>query len=222
MLKTNRPASLGLAGWFFRFRKKVDPSSCPVFGESKGWFEQDLTKLVHEWINKIVGEVLPDQCWKSVRRQRFRTGHMQKLSEHILAIERESIKWGGRIRKQFWVVLFDGLHFLWWVKRQSMIVKELNAPSLLFRTKEPNLPVPIEGPAIECKISTFTKDLLKLVAFVLSALFSNHFVQSMESGQVGPTVKEITNGAASNDHGLFASLPHPGGQGWDVRNHGKS
>ena len=72
---------------------------------------------------------------------------------------------------------------------------------------------------MEGEIGTFSEDLLQFVSFVLSALFSICAMQRSKSGEVSPTLKEISNGTALNGQCLFACLPHPGGHGGDLWNH---
>ena len=82
--------------------------------------------LMHKWINKIMGEILPDQCGKPIRCQRFCARQVQKFSEHCLAVEWNSskgVKLGfrkARIRKQIHIVFFNGLHLLLRNQRHTM------------------------------------------------------------------------------------------------------
>ena len=111
-------------------------------------------------------KMLPDQCWQSIRCQGFSAWQVQKLSEHILAVEGESgerFEIPGvklRISKQLGTVVFDGFQFLSRCKRHAMSIKELNSFRSLFRTQEPDLPVPVKDASMKGKISTLSENLL--------------------------------------------------------------
>ena len=97
-----------------------------------------------------------------------------------------------------------------------MSIKELNSFRSLFRTEEPELPVPVKNASMKSEISTLSEDLLQFVSLILSALFTNGFVDGSEGGDMSPTLKEITNAASSNGQSLLAGIPHPGGHGGNL------
>ena len=97
-----------------------------------------------------------------------------------------------------------------------MSIKELNSFRSLFRTQEPDLPVPVKNASMKGKISTLSENLVQFVSLILPALFTNGFMDGSEGGDMSPTLKEIADAASSNGQSLLAGIPHPGGHGGNL------
>ena len=100
-----------------------------------------------------------------------------------------------------------------------MIIKQLDLPIGLLWTKLSDFPIPLVHLSPECKVYIFKQDVFKFLAFIQTALFTNLSIQHLIGDETLPTMKKVSNGAASNPKCLPTCMPHPAGnrlQKWGV------
>ena len=98
-----------------------------------------------------------------------------------------------------------------------MIIEKLDLPILLLRTKPADFPVPLEHLSPEGQVCTFRKNAVEFVTFVQAALLPVLTMQHLIHGEILPTMKQISNCAASDPKSLPMCMPHPARDGLKQR-----